>query len=207
MYYPKSQIKTNLYTNGGEFTNPITNQPYQGYYYETSNGQSYTGKNPQDGPNILLSFQEENLTFDITNVLDNPDFDNTIYYYNTADINYNFITNTNTNKVRYIPKFNATLPTTQDQQLGAFTRYFSKKNNELKYMEINKETYTQLNSKDPKIAWDLYSAQLISWQIQGTKETVYRANKSSVTLIEQNQKWHGFSQYFKEQFSKYYLES
>jgi hypothetical protein len=74
-------------------------------------------------------------------------------------------------------------------------------------MEINKETYTQLNSKDPKIAWDLYSAQLISWQIQGTKETVYKANKNSTALIEQNQKWHGFSQYFKDQFSKYYLES
>jgi hypothetical protein len=57
MYYPKSQIKTNLYTNGGEFSNSITNQPYQGYYYETSNGQLYTGKNPQDGPNILLSLQ------------------------------------------------------------------------------------------------------------------------------------------------------
>jgi hypothetical protein len=93
MYYPKSQIKTNLYTNGGEFSNSITNQPYQGYYYETSNGQLYTGKNPQDGPNILLSLQNSTALYDPTNVLDNPDFDNTIYYYGIADINYNDATN------------------------------------------------------------------------------------------------------------------
>ena len=54
MYYPKSQIKSNLYTNGEEYINSITNITYRGYYYELSNGKSYTGKTPEDGPNILL---------------------------------------------------------------------------------------------------------------------------------------------------------
>ena len=33
MYYPKSQIKTNLYTNGDKFALASTNETYTGYYY------------------------------------------------------------------------------------------------------------------------------------------------------------------------------
>ena len=44
-------------------------------------------------------------------------------------------------------------------------------------------------------------------QILIQDEKVYTTNKNLIMLIEQNQKWHGFSQYFKDQFSKYYLES
>ncbi len=54
MYYPKSQVKTNLYTNGGDFTtrNPIT--PYKGYYYETANGKYFSGKTPNESPTFEL---------------------------------------------------------------------------------------------------------------------------------------------------------
>ena len=38
-------------------------------------------------------------------------------------------------------------------------------------------------------------------------ENVFNTNKSSVFKIEQNQRWNGFSQYFKENYSKYYLGS
>ena len=54
MYFPKSQIKSNLYTNGEEYILSTSKESYTGYYYTTSNGSSYTGRNPQDGPNILL---------------------------------------------------------------------------------------------------------------------------------------------------------
>ena len=54
MYFPKSQIKSNLYTNGGEYVLSTTKQDYKGYYYEVSTGQKFTGKTPQDGPNISL---------------------------------------------------------------------------------------------------------------------------------------------------------
>ena len=42
-YYPKSQVKTNLYTNGGELIVYSTKEEYKGYYFETS-----TGKNTQE---------------------------------------------------------------------------------------------------------------------------------------------------------------
>ena len=50
MYFPQSQIKTDLYTNGGEFVLLSTNQNYQGPYWSTSSGKYYTKKNPQDIP-------------------------------------------------------------------------------------------------------------------------------------------------------------
>ena len=53
-YYPKSQIKTNLYTNGEELILSNTNEDYIGYYYEISNGDKFTGKYPNDGRNIAL---------------------------------------------------------------------------------------------------------------------------------------------------------
>ena len=108
---------------------------------------------------------------------------------------------------RLIPTFNPTLPTDQDKQNGQFNRYFCKKTNELKYLEIDKETYDQLKAKDLKIAWDLYEPASLLWVIKGNQETVFNTNKTSVFKIEQNQKWNGFSQYFKENYLKYYLGS
>jgi histidinol-phosphate aminotransferase len=64
MYYPKSQIKTNLITNGKELVYLSDNQPYSGSYWKTSDGKYYTGKNPNDIPNdlkldILNTFYKE----------------------------------------------------------------------------------------------------------------------------------------------------
>jgi len=205
MYYPKSQIKTNLYTNGSELVTTTNNQLYQGYYYETSNGQLFTGKNPQDGPNILLSRQNLTTLYDPTNVLDNPDFDNTIYYYNIIDINYNDATNTDTNKVRSIPQFNLTLPTDQDKINGQFTRYFCKKNNEIKYLEINQDTFKKLQIRDSKIAWDLYTPVQVIWIISGNQTQVFASNKGTIQTIENTLQWTGFTQYFQDKFLKYYL--
>jgi hypothetical protein len=60
MYYPLSQITSNLNTNGGEFAYADTEQEYKGYYWTTSSGKYYTGKTPQDTPTqelIKLSFK------------------------------------------------------------------------------------------------------------------------------------------------------
>jgi hypothetical protein len=54
MYYPKSQVKTNLYTNGGEFTALNSTTPYKGYYYATSDGKYFSGKTPNESPTFEL---------------------------------------------------------------------------------------------------------------------------------------------------------
>jgi hypothetical protein len=204
MYYPKSQIKPNIFTNGNELITSINNQPYSGYYYEISNGNQYTGKNPQDGPNLLLipilvpfNPSEPPHQADIS-------FEDGPIILSNIDSQYEptsqFIT-------RSIPLFNPTLPTPQDNQNGQFNRYFCKKNNETRYLEIDKNTYQQLQKRDPKIAWDLYTPIIVLWIIQGNQTQVFNSNKATVQAIETNAKWGGFSQYFQDKFLKYYLSS
>ena len=193
MYYPKSQIKNNLYTNGDEYVLSTTQQSYKGYYYETSNGGKYTGKFPDDGSNILL--------IELTPSSDAPGKNNPIL--TLAISQYN----TNIQPERFLPLPIQTLPTQKDKDLGSFPRYFCKKNNENLYIEINKEQFTKLQNRDKTIAWDLYTSLQVIWQIKGDKTQTYNANKNNITLIEQKNKWYGFTKYFKDNFLKYYLES
>ena len=52
MYYPKSQITTDLYTSGGELL--LRNSSYSGYYYQTSDGRYFSNKSPDDIPTYEL---------------------------------------------------------------------------------------------------------------------------------------------------------
>lgn len=198
MYYPKSQIKTNLYTNGGEYILSTTKESYIGYYFEISSGQKYTGKTPQDGINILLINPPQ--TTNLTSGKTLPPSNDEIITYESEEYLI-------TSPIRSLPTPNPTPPTPIEKSLGVFQRYFCKKNNELIYIEIDKNTFNLLQSKSSTIAWDLYTPLSTLWYIKGNKEQIYKANKGLISLIEQNQKWYGFSKYLKEDFLKYYLES
>ena len=54
MYFPKSQVKTNLYTNGGEYSFVGSTNPYRGYYYQTSDSRYFSGRTPNESPSIEL---------------------------------------------------------------------------------------------------------------------------------------------------------
>ena len=219
IYYPLSQIKPNLYTNGKEYALVSTGEAYKGYYYALSNGKKYTGKKPKDFPNLLLTLlSPESPLLNNPNVPTKPKSIltlNSIQEGLSIESNYqdNFRINTTYSQInkplplRFIPLFNSPSPTQKELNLGQFNRYFCKKTNELKYLEIDKETYDQLKAKDSKIAWDLYEPASLLWVIKGNQEKVFNTNKTSVFKIEQNQRWNGFSQYFKENYSKYYLGS
>ena len=208
-YYPQSQIKTNLYTNGEELQILSTSQPYRGFYYTLSNGKKYTGKNPEDGPNqelTVISNNPESIDGDLPPnqivILDIP-YENTPYIKESIDQYRPSLSSIN----RSLPTPLQTLPTQKDKDLGSFPRYFCKKTNENLYIEINKEQFTKLQNRDITIAWDLYTPLQIIWQIKGGKTQTYNANKNNITLIEQRNKWYGFVKYFKDNFLKYYLES
>jgi hypothetical protein len=225
-YYPLSQIKPNLYTNGGEYILSTNRENYIGYYYETSNGKKYTGKTPQDGSNIHLlqvnsnlndfpetttlspgplGFVYYNSVLTYPKILANGQVEETPYPNNSTD-SYVY------SKVKPIqprtqPIPNIVLPTQKNYQLGTFQRYFCKKNNENTYFEIDQNTYNLIKSQSTSIAWDLYSAVYIMWYLTGDKNTIVKANKGMVENVERTQKWYGFSQYFKDDFLKYYLGS
>lgn len=155
-YYPKSQIKTGLYTNGNKYRLSTSGDLYIGYYYELSNGKKYTGKDQNEKPNILL----KNISTPINNNIDPNNSPPLVY----TEHNFSYSV-PNTSRNLYVPQFNTPLPTKDDYTRGEFTRYFCRKTNELKYLEITQETYNRLASKSGDILWSLYEPFKIPWKI------------------------------------------
>jgi hypothetical protein len=200
MYYPLSQITTNLNTNGGEFVYANNLQNYKGDYYKTSKGEYFTGKTPQDGLNELLIIKsmEGNIEFIPQNDI--------ISYINTGDFEVNNYLNITSQSpiASSIPTYSATLPTQQNYQNTEFRRYFCKKANEIIYLEISKETYDKLIAQDPQILFQLYIPFNLPWKLIGEREQVYTINRNITELASVRQKLPMLSEYLKFDFSKYY---
>lgn len=193
-YYPKSQIVTSLYTNGGEYILSTTGEEYIGYYYEISIGKKYTGKSPNKRPNTLLhplpDSSEQSHIGSNTNPLK---VDTEVGYPNKSP-----------QEELFMPQFNTPLPTLEDYKKEKFTRYFCKKNNELKYLEVDQTTYNKLTSKDPSILWSLYTPFSLQWKITTNSEHNLFFNRSSVLKLENSGDYRGFSSYIKS-YSQYTL--
>jgi len=203
MYYPLSQIKTNLYTNGGEYSIIPSGQNYTGYYFKTSTGKYYTGKTPQDLPNDELVL--------ITSLFSITSFSETltktplsIDVEEVKNVPYIDLSNTNLNQVSYLPYYSPQLPTQQNYQNGVFRRYFCKKTNEIIYIEIDLNQYSNLVTKNPQILWQLYEPFNISWQLTGDKQQTAQVNKNIVELTSFRLKLPSFNLYLKEDYTKYY---
>ena len=192
MYFPKSQITPDQYTNGGEFILTSTNQNYIGYYYKVTNGEIYTGKTPEDGDNILLKVAFVAPPIETETSLQPIKTYQSIYYKQLTP-------------EKYLPYSSLPSISPTDIEAGKFIRYFAKKTNELKYLEINQKTYTEISTKSQSIAWEIYDSAQIEWLIAGPQELVYNKNYKSVQTIEQTQKWYGFSTFLKEDYLKYYI--
>jgi len=213
MYYPKSQIKTNLFTNGDEYFLSTTGESYKGYYYKTSTGQVFSGKTPDDLPNILLE-SISSTEWDLTAASENgrnfqqqaDNFDGLVYgneQQKPETINtYLSLKPENLNLI--IPYYVPALPTEQDYQTGEFRRYFCKKTNEIQYIEINKTQYDLLVVKDSSILWQLYSPFNLPWQITGDQEQVARTNKNIVDLTSVRLRLPRFGDYLNNNYIKYY---
>ena len=204
-YYPKSQITTNLYTNGGEYSTSFQDQSvsYKGYYWKTSKGQFFTGKTPQDIPYVEL-FPVRPTDSSIA------DIPTIIYNVVTSDdsqpnlTEYASLKKIDLSQVRFVPTYSSTPPTQKDYQIGEFRRYFCKKTNEIIYLEINKDTYDRLIKKDSTMLYQLYFPFNIPWKISGDKTQVFTTNKNIVELTISQLKLPMFSEYLKNDFTKYY---
>jgi len=197
MYYPLSQITTNLYTNGDEYALISSNKPYTGYYWRTSQGKSYSGKTPQDLPNEeLIPFTPEN----------GPSKNEIInsYYNKDESSNVRYLNLTNPPPPSLIPYYSPNIPTSKDYQIGEYRRYFCKKTNEIVYLEINLDIYEKLLNQDPKILFHLYQPFNLSWVLIGNKEQVYKINKNTTELTSVKQNLPMLSKYLKEDYTKYY---
>jgi hypothetical protein len=200
-YYPKNRIQTNLYTSGDEFVIKTTSSPYQGYYYKLYNGETYTGKTPNDGtPQLLISSlsivsdKTDDSLFNTTN----PELPSTVLDY------LNTLSQQPEDKKLPTPYYPD--PNIQDYKLGEITRYFARKINEPLFIEINKTDYNNLKQHNPQYFWEMYLVEALPWDITGNKDQVTTTNKKLVELIEYKSKWYGFTKYIALNggFTKFY---
>jgi hypothetical protein len=205
MYYPKSQITPNLYTNGNEFVLALNNTPYIGFYYKISTGKYFTGMNQDDKPNneLIIPPTFQNLPFNLPQSFPNNQSLNVVNI-TQETFTYNSLTKNTYINPNLLPPYNPLLPSSQDYQNGEFRRLFCKKSNELQYIEINEETYTKLLAKDPQILWQLYIPFNISWQLTGDKQQVAKTNKNIVELTSKRLQLFRFNEYLKLDYIKYY---
>lgn len=183
MYYPKSKIITNLYTNGQEMVYLLTEQPYEGAYHILSNGKIYTGRNQQDGQPQGLKFVTPNLP-DVggSNTPAIP-VSNTVYDYIRKKQQIS------APKIELIePKY--TQPTVKYPIL---TRYFLRRTNNAIFTEVSLQDYNAIKNRDKKYNWGIYVTFELPWSTSGAyiKET----NERMVLLTEQRYKVYGFTQY------------
>jgi len=191
MYFPKSQVKTNLYTNGGELSRLDTNEDYVGYYWETSSGKIYAGKNPQQLPLVEL-LKKQAPTEEAV-----PLFKPTTWVTNYSE-------DVVSNNLGMVPGTYKPEPSEEDYQFGEIQRYFTKKTNQNIYYEISKEDYTKIDSKSNSILWQLYLAIEIPWIISGNEKDVAQTNYNIVVNKEITQKLPGFRKVFRKNFLQLY---
>lgn len=215
-YYPKSQIKTNLYTDGTEYETS-NGTPYMGFYFKTSTGELYTGRTPQDLPNLELFplITNENTPITGPNTLNqyqvkgalekgdidpeiNPDLLGNVYIYSE------YTNLTGTPPTTSLPYYSPETPTNEDYSIGEFRRYFCKKTNEIKYIEINKTQYDLLTQKSSKILWSLYQPFYLNWDIAGDKQQAAQTNKNIVELTSVKKKLPKLGDYLRHDYLKYY---
>ena len=213
-YYPKSQIQTNLYTNGGEYYLVSNQQPYKGYYYIVSGNSYFTGKNPNENQNQALTKIPPPTPEDTDGVFPSNQIVVQRKSYESMDVGniknnqiYSITPKKSVSSNRILPSFNSPTPTSRNYKEGEFQRYFCKKNNEIVYFEISQKTFQNLISKKSTIAFDLYTPLSIPWSLTGDKEKVFNTNKNIATLKETREKFYGFTSYFKDNWLKYYQDS
>jgi len=199
MYYPKSQVKTNLYTNGGEYVEFNTNSPYKGYYYQTSNGEYFSGRTPSETPTFKLT----KISLNESVATSSPDFNQDNFY--LIEGGYALSTRLTFNQTPPpLPKQTYPVLTENDYKLGEFQRYFLKKGNETKFLEISLEDYRKYINRDKDVMFELYTPIQINWILTGEKEQVYKVNQSIVARTEREQNLPGFTQYFRDRFTQFY---
>lgn len=195
MYYPKSQIKSNLYTQGGEYAIIGTFEEYMGYYYKVSNGQFFTGKVPGDGPNTELI----PTIFDLEELGADPKS-----YSPKIHVERNETLHPGTEPHRYLPLTEHPHPTDDNYRVGSFQRYFAKNISGPVYIEISKETFDNINFQNDEVYWEIYTTLSLFWRLQGTKEEVARANKNSIELVERRNTIIGLGAYLDYNYTQYY---
>ena len=213
MYYPKSQIQTNLYTDGNELVYESTYGNYKGFYYKTSNGSFFSGKTPEDSTSQRLVIPQQspqrngiinpNLPPNSNQVdllpIEPPKVQYTLSqdYIKSSKFSFNENISAPVNHTVY--------PTEKDYERGNFTRYYVKKVNSPLIKELPKKIYNRYVNKDKYVQYDLYIPFKFVWTITGKDEKeVANLNYKTLQFTENGYGITGLVNYFKNKLTEYY---
>jgi hypothetical protein len=205
-YYPKNKITVNLYTKGNEFL--LNGKSYIGAYYKTFDSKIFTGANPVIGSSQELQSVSVNIKEKYPNInikggilLDN----NTEKYIKNPNIK-------NLDSYQIPPQYYPQ-PIDSDYAKGYIMRYFAKKRNDIGYViEISKDTYLSLQSKNSEYDYITYQAIDLFWQITGPlKDTRENKQYKISGIIDTNKRlvqtkdksFRGLIEYIGEKYDKY----
>lgn len=156
-YYPSFAIIQNLNAQAGEFT--LNGLPYTGKYYQTVDGEFFTGVNPQTGPSEKL---QKIISFNAVpglNSLNIPD---------RNKIDFAVRSNLSTTRIPGRPNTYYPQPTDEDYRKGYVIRYFTKKENERGFItEINEAEYNSIVNGTADYDISLYQTTKILWKLTG----------------------------------------
>jgi hypothetical protein len=162
-YYPSFRIKTNLITQGTEYS--LNGAPYAGKYYATYDGRYFSGPNPVVGPNEPLEKIEKytnERSLNSTGLRGEARRQFAINTKSTTNILNNLEPTT------YYPK-----PLESDYRSGYFYRYFVKKINDKGYVkEISQDEYLLIDTGDAPYDVSYYQIASIMWKLTGPQNTV-----------------------------------
>ena len=212
-YTPLNRIKTNLYTPGGEYIFKTSQEGYAGPFHRYYDGRVFTGKSPNDqfieelvpvneleNLNSPLEIQQASFPQDPDPLIDKEKWN--------SDLNrvYTILKTGNPTLIPSVklPTPYSYTPSDQDYQIGEVTRYFTKKTNELKYVEVNRETYQNFYNQQSGYAWQFYLSFSLPWQITGDKQEVETTNRNIVSLVEKRLKIQGLPAFLKYDYLKFY---
>ena len=196
MYYPKSKIIPDQYTNGDKLIYTSSKLFYTGHYHILANNQIFTGKNPTDGNPQLLIFPSQidsrpQDIQDIPTITDEPEN----YTFGDSGFEYDLIRTKNNiqppSTSLLEPKYSE-----PSVQYPSFIRYFVKRTNNSVFTEIDKSTFDKIVSKDKSYNWPMYVAFELPWTTGGAStNSIYSINKGIVEMTEIRLKLHGLSNY------------
>jgi len=199
MYLPKSKIKDNLYTNGGEFQTLNTKEEYFGEYFKTSKGGFFSGK-PNNPVIVKLTKITDSSEMDV-------DFNSPS---SSSGDNSGFIVPNS-----YRESVNLSLPEdgilypqnypetkTNIEIIEKFTsRHFLKKSNEMVFFSINEELYLKIINMEPNTLYYLYKPFKIQWKVEGSMSEIITHNEA--TTIKINKNYPGFLKFINKDYDSF----
>tara|TARA_R110002167_G_scaffold103104_2_gene266998 strand:- start:1350 stop:1934 length:585 start_codon:yes stop_codon:yes gene_type:complete len=194
MYFPKSKIETNLYSDG-EFQLRSTGKIYYGLYFKTSNNEYFTNAEPSDTSVPLLPLDVSSDALDSREDYDLRFVGEQNYRYSVAS-SQPIKPPLKLEPIPYYPIINQ-----ETYKLGKFNRYFTKRKNENLYYEIDFSNSVEL-LRNP-----MYLIFSFPWIISGEEQDVISANKSTVDTYMRQLQIPAFNLFLKDNYIKFWKPS